>query len=144
MKPFRDNAGRTWTLDMTLDSVKRVKSLLGVNLFELELGDPPLITRIGSNEILLCDIIFCMVKPQADLQNVSDEDFGKAMGGDAICGAQNAFYEELVDFFQKRGRVEIARAVKTQLRMITLAIARMELKLSKIDEEAKVSEILGD
>jgi len=70
--------------------------------------------------ILLCDVIFVLVKPQADAAGVSDEQFAAALGGDAILAAQTAFYEELVDFFRKLGRTDLAKAVDAQRRMIDL------------------------
>ena len=75
MKAFTDSAGKTWTVCMTIDSVKRVRDLLNVNLVEPEAGDPPLLTRLGTDEILLCDVVFCLIKPQADVLGVTDEDF---------------------------------------------------------------------
>ncbi|MBU0717313.1 MAG: hypothetical protein KJ749_03615, partial [Planctomycetes bacterium] len=59
-----------------------VKGLLDVNLLELEAGDPPLLTRLGTDVILLCDVIFALVKPQADTSGVTDEQFGAALGGE--------------------------------------------------------------
>jgi len=43
-----------------------------------ETGDPPLLTRLGTDVILLCDVIFASVKPQADQHGVSDEQFRAA------------------------------------------------------------------
>ena len=87
MKTFTDSAGRTWTVSLTIDAAKRVKGLLDVNLLELEAGDPPLLTKLGTDVILLCDVIFALVKPQADAAGVSDEQFGAALGeiGRASC-----------------------------------------------------------
>jgi hypothetical protein len=144
MKTFTDNAGVVWTLSLTIDSVKRVKSLLNINLLEPEAGDPPLLTRIGTDEILLCDILFCLIKPQADSLGVTDEKFGQALGGDAILAAQNAFYDELIDFFQKRGRTDRAKAAQTQQRMIVLAVQRVTDNLAKIDLQKKTEEIFGE
>jgi len=103
MKTFTDTAGRTWTLALTIDAAKRVKGLLDVNLLELEAGDPPLLTRIGTDVILLCDVIFALVKPQADASGVTDEQFAAALGGETILAAQTALYEELVGFFRGLG-----------------------------------------
>ena len=47
MKTFSDNAGRTWQIALTIDSAKRVKSLLEVNLLELQHGDPQPATGIA-------------------------------------------------------------------------------------------------
>ena len=144
MKTFTDTAGRTWTVALTIDAAKRVKSLLDVNLLELEAGDPPLLTRLGTDVILLCDVIFALVKPQADAAGVSDEQFAAALGGDVVLAAQTAFYGELVDFFRKLGRGDLAKAVDAQRRMIDLAVARIETRIDKLDLEAAVETTLGE
>jgi len=144
MKTFTDTAGRTWTIALTIDAAKRVKSLLDVNLLELEAGDPPLLTRLGTDVILLCDVIFALVKPQADATGVTDEEFGRALGGEAILAAQTALYEELVDFFRKLGRGDLAKAVDAQRRMIDLAVARIETRIDGMDLEAAVESTLGE
>ena len=144
MKVFTDNAGKTWSVCMTIDSVKRVRDLMGVNLVEPEAGEPPLLTRLGTDEILLCDVVFCLIKPQADACGVTDEDFGRALGGDAILAAQTALYEELIDFFLKRGRPDRAKAVAAQKKMIEMAIERVKMKLESMDPEAELDKILGN
>ncbi len=144
MKTFTDTGGRTWTIALTIDAAKRVKSLLDVNLLELEAGDPPLLTRLGTDVILLCDVIFALVKPQADQQGVTDEQFGAALGGEAILAAQTALYEELVLFFQGLGRSDLAKAVHTQRRMIDLAVSRIETRIDKLDLEAAIETTLGE
>ena len=37
MPQFQDNAGRTWTVELNVDAIKRVRSLLGLDL----LGEAP-------------------------------------------------------------------------------------------------------
>ena len=67
MKTFTDSSGRTWTIAVTVDAIKRVEGLIkGVNLANLTSGDPPLLTRLETDVVLLCDVIFALVKPQAD------------------------------------------------------------------------------
>ena len=144
MRTFTDSAGRTWTVSLTIDAAKRVKGLLDVNLLELEAGDPPLLTKLGTDVILLCDVIFALVKPQADAAGVSDEQFGAALGGEVILAAQTAFYEELVDFFRKLGRTDLAKAVDAQRRMIDLAVRRIETRIDRLDLEAAVESTLGE
>ena len=143
MKTFTDSAGRTWTLSLTIDAAKRVKGLLNVNLLEPEAGDPPLLTRLGTDVILLCDVVFALVKPQADAAGVTDEQFAAALGGEVILAAQTAFYEELVDFFRKLGRTDLAKAVDAQRRMIDLAVRRIETRIDRLDLEAAVESMLG-
>lgn len=144
MKSFADNAGRTWTISLTIDAAKRVKGLLDVNLLELEAGEPALLTRLGTDVILLCDVIYVLVKPQADAAGVSDEQFGAALGGDAILAAQTAFYEELADFFPRLGRNHVAKAVTAQRRIIDLAVARIETQIDRLDLDAVLESTLGE
>ena len=144
MRTFTDSAGRTWTLSLTLDAAKRVRSLLDVNLLDLESGEPPLLTRLGTDVILLCDVVFAIVKPQADTAGVSDEEFGAALGGDVILAAQTAFYEELVDFFRQLGRSDLARAVDAQRRMIELTVKGIETRIEGLDIEGEVEAILAE
>ena len=144
MKTFTDTKSRTWTIELTIDSAKRVRSLLSVNLLELEAGDPPLLTRLGTDVILLLDVIYCMVKPEADKLSVTDEDFGRALGGDAILAAQTAFYEELADFFRSLRRTDMAKAIEAQRKVIDLAVQRIETRIDKLDLANVVESTLGE
>ena len=133
MKQFTDNDDRAWSISLTIDAVKRVRDLLGINLLDIEAGEPPLITRLATDEILLCDVIFCLVKPQADSQGITDTEFGQSLGGDAILAAQQALYQELVDFFQKRGRTDRAQALTKQQKVMDKAIAYATAQVVAID-----------
>jgi hypothetical protein len=143
MKTFTDGAGRNWNLAMNIGSIKRVRDLLNVNLVEPEVGDPPLLTKLGTDIILLIDVIYALIKPQADSLNVSDTDFAMALGGETIKAATEAFYGELVDFFQKLGRQDKAKAAAIQQKMINLAVARMEKKIDQMKVEEVIDQTFG-
>jgi arsenate reductase-like glutaredoxin family protein len=128
---------------MNLGAVKRLKGLLNVDLLALAEGDPPLLTRLAMDVILLCDVIFALVKPQADELGVTDEQFAAALGGDAILSAQKAFYEEMADFFLKLGRDDLAKALTAQQALIGAAVAETNRRLSLIDPEAEVKAIFA-
>ena len=97
MKTFTDNAGRTWTVVVNVDAIKRVRGLLSVDLLSIVEGT--LIDRLIRDPVLLCDIVYAVCKPEADARGISDEEFGRSMAGDAIEHATTALLEELVDFF---------------------------------------------
>lgn len=82
MKNFTDNAGRDWIVEINVSALKRIKGLTGTDL--LEAIDGPLVERLIRDPVLLCDVVYAACKPQADERQVSDEDFGRAMAGDAI------------------------------------------------------------
>ncbi|MBN2377064.1 MAG: hypothetical protein JXD22_11725 [Sedimentisphaerales bacterium] len=115
--------------------------MTGINLLEPESGDPPVLTRLGTDEMMLCDVIYSLCKTQADVSGISDEDFGLRLGGDAILHAQEAFYEELIDFFRQRGRPDRAKAVEKQRRWIVLAVDKVTTVIEKLDLEAEVERV---
>ena len=92
MKTFTDAAGRTWTITLNLGTALAVKDKLGVDLLQPEAGDPPLLTRLGTDELLLCDVIYCLLQPHAGRRGVSDEQFGEALGGEAILAAGRGLF----------------------------------------------------
>ncbi|HOM18065.1 MAG TPA: hypothetical protein PLQ00_12100 [Thermoguttaceae bacterium] len=143
MKEFIDSTGKKWVLSLTIDAVKRCRDLLNLNLLEPEKGDPPLLTQIGTDEILFCDLLYCLCKPQLDQAGISDEQFGQSLGGDAIRSASNAFYEEMIDFFQKRGRSDRAKAVAKQMQVIDLTVQTIEQTLDAVNLETEVVKALG-
>ncbi|MBT4819068.1 MAG: hypothetical protein HON70_25395 [Lentisphaerae bacterium] len=128
MKTFKDNAGRTWTVGVNVDAIKRVRTVLDVNLMEAVEGD--LLEQLSSDPVLLCDVIYVVCKPEADAQSVSDEDFGRAMAGDAIEHATTALLEELVDFFPRGKRRVLHKALAklqaVEARAVEYAQARLE------------------
>ena len=128
MKTFKDNAGRTWTVSVNVDAIRRVRSALGVNLMEAVEGD--LLEQLSSDPVLLCDVIYVVCRPEAEARSVSDEDFGRAMAGDAIGHATAALLEDLVDFFpQGRRRVlskALAKLQAVEARALGYAEARLD------------------
>ena len=146
MKTFTDSAGRTWTINITVDAIKRVKDLVGVNLADVTEGDvsggPPLLTRLETDLVLLCDCVYALVKPQADQQQVSDEQFGQALGGDAILAAHDAFWGALSDFFHQLRRLDQVRAIEKQQKLVGVAVAAADKQIEGIDLDKLVSEAM--
>ncbi|MEX2388776.1 MAG: hypothetical protein WD534_12935 [Phycisphaeraceae bacterium] len=142
MKTFTDSAGRTWTLAITVDAIKRVQTLAGVNLADITSGDPPLLTRLEVDLVLLCDVIYALVQPQAEQAGLSDEQFGQALGGDAILAAHDAFWGALSDFFQSLRRSDQVRAIQKQTALVQAAVAAAEGRIEQLDIEKAVNEAM--
>jgi hypothetical protein len=106
MKTFADNAGRTWALKVDVSTIRRVRDVLELNLLELVDLKSNMLERLYQDPCLLCDILFVLVKPEAEAKGVTDEDFGRSLGGDALGDATDALLTEIVDFFPK-GRREL-------------------------------------
>ena len=135
MKTFKDNADRTWTVTVNVDSIKRVRSLLNIDLMEAVEGK--LIERLIGDPILPCDVIYCVCKQDADAKGITDEEFGRSMAGDAIELATTALLEELVDFFPqgKRQLLRKALAKLETLQEMMLAVVSERLDSPELDAE---------
>jgi len=128
MKTFTDNTGRSWTIAVNVEAIKRVKSLLAINLLDAVEGK--LIEQLVDDPVLLCDVIYVLCKPQADAASVTDEDFGRAMAGDAIEAATTALLEELADFFP-RGRRELLQKALAKLKVFEAKV--LEAAAARLD-----------
>lgn len=128
MRTFKDTAGRDWTISINVATVKRLRDVLQVDLMDVIEGD--LLRRLYSDPILLVDVVYVLVKPQADELGVTDEQFGAAMGGDSIEFATKAMVEEIVDFFPNRRDRERAKKVLAMFDQTVLrAQDKMDLRL---------------
>ncbi|NLW83534.1 MAG: hypothetical protein GXY41_03870 [Phycisphaerae bacterium] len=143
MKTFNDAAGRTWTITLTLGTAMHVKTKLEIDLLQPEAGEPPLLTRLGTDEMLLGEVLCALLESQFEAHKVTDADVRNAFDGKTLLAAQKAFYEELTDFFQSRGRMDRAKAVAAQARLIEKATAAVETKIDTMDLDRLVDGALS-
>jgi len=132
MKTFTDNQGHNWSIVVNVSTVKRVRSMLKIDLLSILVDEGKLIEQLNTDDVLLCDIIYALVKPDADARQVSDEDFGAAMAGDAIGAATAAFLDELADFFPEPKRRLLKRLLATLRSEQEKAADKIEAGLSAI------------
>ena len=142
MKTFKDNAGRSWTITVNVDAIKRVRSLLEVNLMEAVEGK--LLEQLVSDPVLLCDIIYVLCKPEAESQQISDEDFGRSMAGDAVEHATTALLEELVEFFPLPKRRLLTKALDKLKTLEAKALEVAEKRLDSPELEAEMEAALKE
>lgn len=122
MHSFNDSTGATWNIQITVADIKRVRSLLGIDLANAFAGDDePLVVTLMADDARLADVLYCLVKDQADGLGVTDEAFGRRLGGGALAEGQKAFVDEWLDFFQSRGRLEAVELITQATAMMTAA-----------------------
>ena len=145
MKNFTDNKGRTWEIEVTVATVKRVRGLCKVDLnsiVELDRNNKPsaeLLERLSSDPVLLVDVLYAVCKSQADKLGVSDVDFGEAMAGDAIEHATTALLEEIIDFFPEGKRLVMQKILSASRRFSEAARKKLEAELNGEFESRVVS-----
>ena len=143
MKQFNDNAGRAWAVEVNVATLKRVKGLAGVDLMEV-LDGGALIERLIRDPVLLCDALYAACKPEADARGVTDEEFGRAMAGDAIERATEALLDEIVSFCPSpRDRAVLGRTLKATREAMDRARDLIEARLDGGEQERAIDDALG-
>ena len=138
MKNFRDSTGREWTIALNLGTAMRIKDTLGLDLLQPEVGDPPLITRLGTDEMLLGEVICAFLSDQFDKHDLNESQVKAAFDGATLLAAQEAFYGELADFFRSRGRADRTKAIEKQELLIKAAIKANETRIDAYDVETEI------
>ena len=142
MRQFKDNAGRTWTVDINVATLKRVRGLTGVDLMQVIEGT--LIEKFIRDPVLLCDVVYAVCKPEADAAKVSDEEFGKAMAGDAIEAATGAVLDELISFCPSpRDRANLGRVLQATNRVMDKARDLTEKRIETLTSESELDKLVN-
>lgn len=150
MKTFRDTAGREWAIAVDVNAIKRVMKApiehlgepLKVNLLALVEPDSDLLKKVVEYPPLVCDIAYALCKPQCDEKGVSDEDFGRAMGGDVLEKALDAIIEETVDFFPQGRRAVLKKVLSKSQTFAEKAKALTAARLAAGELDAAIDALL--
>lgn len=145
MKTFADNASRTWTLAVNVDAIKRVKSLLDVNLLDVLDDRCQLLARLaGDDPLLLVDVLYVLCQPAANEQQVTDVEFGRAMAGDAILHGAEALLAELADFFPGEEKRRALRTLLQKLRETERQlVGHAQQKVDALDPVSMAAELIA-
>ena len=136
MHSFVDNSRRTWEIAINVAAVKRIRGLLGIDLYALVDDGFKSLSKLVSDPVTLADVLYCLCKDQAEMQSITDEDFGRALAGDAITQAADAFVEELIDFFpDARARASLRKAIEAGKAVREKVLNHAEKILDSIDPE---------
>jgi len=138
MHSFVDNEKRTWEISINVTAVKRIRGLLGVDLYALVDDGFKSLSKLVSDPVTLADVLYCLCNDQAEKQSISDEEFGRALAGDAITLAADAFVEELIDFFpDARARASLRKAIEAGKAVRDKVLNHAEKILDSINPETE-------
>lgn len=132
MKTFKDREGTVWTIDITVTAVKRVRA--GMDLDLLTAPDGKVLAELADDDVRMVDLIYWLCKPEADTRNISDEQFGERMAGEAIERAYDAFMEDLTDFFRDPAKRRVMKLMNEKAK--TLATKQMAMLDEKLSDPA--------
>ena len=94
MNTFNDAAGRTWSVSLNLGTAMAAKQKLGVDLLQPEAGDPPLLKRLGTDELLLGEALCALLASQFEATKVTDADVHASFDGATLLAAQNGLADQ--------------------------------------------------
>ncbi|MEM1213445.1 MAG: hypothetical protein AAGI68_14250 [Planctomycetota bacterium] len=137
MKQFEDTTGRVWRMSVTVNTIKRVRDLVGIDLAE---ADEAVFTRVLGDPLELVNLLFVLCQPQAAEDGVTDEQFGESMSGETIDAAVDAFLEELVGFFPQPRRGLMAKALKRSQELIEKGTGLIDARMQDPRIEERMSQ----
>lgn len=159
---FQDSKDRAWTLGITFGDIKRVLTLVGVNLAkpgrqlpkdidavsiaDLPDEDQPLYFRLSTDAILLIDVVFALVEPQAKEKGVDAEEFGMSITPAMFADISNKFWEVYHVFFLEAGDMLQAKLIEQVKRARKEMEKRSEQVSQMIDNavDKKISEAMEE
>lgn len=141
MASFLDNKNRRWTVEITLSTVRRVRTMVNVDILT-ETANGKLFERLANDPVLLCDVLYSVLKPQLDAANVSDEDFGSSLAGDSIAAATDALLQGIVDFFPSARRA-LLQKILTKSKELDSAMMRASEEKLDAAMDSVMSRIIG-
>lgn len=94
--------GAEFDLCITIDAVRRVRGITGLELTDLQGGQPPLVLRLQDEMTTFLDVAWALVEKQAQEKKVSRLMFeaGITTEHGAMEALEKAFWEEYADFFR--------------------------------------------
>jgi len=144
MRVFKDNAGRSWTIAIHVAAVKRVRGLLSLDLYSLLDERFAGLAKLLADPVDFVDVLYVLCKDDADRLGITDEDFGRAMAGDSIEHARNAFLEEYADFFpDPRVRAGLRKVMAASAKVRDRIMSLMESRLDAIDPDSEAEKLIG-
>lgn len=143
MASFKDDKGRSWRVNITATTVRRVKDLTGVYLPTLVEDQFRGIDSLAQDVIQFIDVLYAVVLPDAEKDGVAVEQFGDALGGDSIERAAQALTNGIVDFFPEDRRRVLRSFLEKAKTVRTILQAKGEKELESLDPEKIVSDLLA-
>lgn len=129
MKTYSNLAGRTFSITVTVKTIKMVRDQFGFDLSKIFDGQSKL-AIIADDPFQTCELLYACSTPCGGEKPTFDE-FVEQVGGEEIENAMGAFLEAVVDFFpNQRRRTALMSLVKKSAMM---ADQRIETAANRIE-----------
>ena len=143
---MKDVNGKIWNLSLSVGAIKRVRENLGIDLFDLEkLANGETFQALANDIVLLVNVCYLIVRPQADAAGVSDEQFGELISTpESIEAMTSELVDAIVNFIPNRKKREIAKAILEKTRQTEeMALQKAMQKISEMKPETLIESALN-
>ena len=128
MRQFKDKDAASWTIDLTVGTVMRVKSSSDGRFNLIDPG-AKLADELARDELVFWELLWHLAEPQARDRKIDAQAFGRAMAADCLHNARRLLFEEWTDFFRQLHRPDKQAVVEKAAQYLAKA---MELTLAKL------------
>lgn len=97
---FRDSTGHVWELTLDLVACRRVRDMVGINMLSMHTGQ---IFSALADPIIVAEILYAIVRPQAEQLRLTEPDFLRRMAVDTGPIVER-LVSKLSDFFRQLGQ----------------------------------------
>jgi hypothetical protein len=128
---FSDTKGHDWLVEINVGTLRNVKAKLD---FDLLGGSDPMgkaLQRLYEDPALLADTLYVLCEKQCQERNISSEDFGYSLAGDAIEYATKAILDELIAFLPEKKRQRLKTVVSKLEEAESMGLKIIDQKISE-------------
>jgi hypothetical protein len=139
MASFKDAIGREWEIKFDAPKLNRIRTECEVDLTAMDGKD---FERVADDPFLLVNTLWFVLKPQAVLAGVTEEQFAEGLVGEFIDRAVECLLKAITDFFNpsKSALLQAIAEENSALRELATAQAMAKVKDPKI--RARVMEAI--
>jgi hypothetical protein len=136
MAAFTDNKHRTWTIEFTVGDFERLRKTCGVDLLDFRTGKSQPIAQLIGDLNKLGQALWLLIADQAELHQVTPEDFARGLTGGALGEAIDALYGGMIDFFQQMHQPAEALLVQKAREVYEAAMEAAGARIRSISTES--------
>ncbi len=132
MRVIKDLKDRKWELQITVGTVKRVRSLCDIDLYDIT--DGGFLNILIDDPVKFIDLLWVVFEEQAEKHEVTEEQFGQGWAGEVVDEATKLFLEELVNFFPEKKRRPTKKILEKFEMLAEKASKRAEVEVDSLTE----------
>lgn len=145
MKAFKTTDGTEWQVVVNVATIKRCMDDTGLRLTDLFASEAK-IGEFFADDVRFCEVLFSVIRPQADAAGKTLDDFLAGIDGTVIEKAVEALLAEVADFFQEPRKGLLKKVMERyskaaeKVRVETLAV--VEKQIEEMDFEKLIRQTL--